>query len=315
MRVRSVVSLLMANAILFSPVDAAAQPIASQSQQPPLTFHGYAVLNHADGISLDTIADNVTQTPKRGEDWYADLAAGAQFQKRLGVSSGILFVYDITYREYNINHDYNQLSNKVTLETIFVAGPFGHTVGIYADVAHLGDDISHYSDTYGFNWNITKPIAKQTDLSLALSTWNMDYINATSTDGIGGKAAASLSYRPKERPYSFVLKADYSHFEAEAATYCYDLVGASLAVNYLLSPKDNLSFSLSGRHFDYEGFDTIQTGLRRDDDILAASLGYRRMLGNKVSVNAAISYQQTNSNIQRFDYDSHRVSLGIRKNF
>jgi hypothetical protein len=99
---------------------------------------------------------------------------------------------------------------------------------------------------------------------------------------------------------------------ANLDAWSYDLKSyfAGGALNFGPANRWQLYNLTSYGDYDFEGFDLIQPGVRRKDEIWTNTLRLSNRITNNASLFAQWTYFVSNSNVTRQDFDSHLFSIG-----
>eukprot|EP00439_Symbiodinium_sp_Y106_P088733 s1_g1269.t1 len=270
-------------------------------------------IQHVDGlIQPGSFSDITTQTPVRASD------------RRLALSGSATQVFDLTKRTVirpfvsgaYVRHDdfgafdYLAFSGGAELfshltpdDVLRVAGTYtrsftGRSQNAYAHEGNLLVGLSHH-------------FANRLALRAEVSGTLVRYDRVAGANGQALEVMLVPQYVLADVPVGVYLRLSAATFDADSAALSHDRLSVSPSI--LWTPSRQWEFSVSGgfHSLDFDGPDSVQTTVTRDDDVYALGLNGRYRVFKDLTLHVDAGFQDRDSNISRQNYQTRLISIGV----
>lgn len=275
-------------------------------------------LEYVDGLSSATLVDSTLLTPKRVSDTRSVTSLGLQGIYVPDADNTVDFGYSLHARNYFNKTDFNLVNN-------MLGAGYTHrlndqnVISVRGDVnrSFAGGDYSPYYWMGHAGTALAQTYSPQVSAvyGVDLMRYVFDDSDAGGLDSTQVQLSAVPSYVFSSMParLSVLLRGtDSTARESSNGYQSFDIVPQ---LTYVFSNRHVVELSTQYSRAQFDARDTIQVNTTREDQTYGASAGYILPLGKIADKDIAgtlrYSYLRNDSNLDRQDYDSSIISLGV----
>ena len=278
------------------------------SEEKPYSF-GFSISEEwKDGITLP-LTVTTAEDPIREDDYCTKIAAGADYKYTLGENDKLIAGYDFYQSLYSDfthldfqDHTFSGIYNHKTENNIRLTSSYGFSYYFL--------DSDHYMNSFVTSMSAFFPEKNNFYGKVGyICTISDNKLNPDKDISVHNFTFAQYWFIPDTKDF-VSLGYVYENSTPELDRWDYDLHKIYMSGKHVFNDKNKMTGYLSYASYDYNGYDTLETTKKRQDDILSLVVKYSYTVNDWSEIYVRYSQSDHDSNITRQDYLGKSFSVG-----
>ncbi len=281
--------------------------------EKPLNFHLTISEEWVDGLALP-LTVSTAFVPIRSDDFRTKIAAGLDYRLPVGQKGKLTTGY---YFFQSLYADFNNLN----FQSHTLSGRYNHEATKDVNLsANIGFTYNRLDGNDFMNlFNISPGVFFREKGSffgkVVYNYANLDYkLNPGQDSDIHTLSFTQYYFLPNKKDFIAAGYA-YANTDATLKRWDFNLHRGFISGKHEFNPKNRVTGSLSYSSYDYQGFDTLETTKKRQDNIFSLNVRYTYEFRDMADIFVRYFYLNNDSNLARQDYDSNVIAAGIALDF
>ena len=276
-------------------------------------------IDFVDGLASNTLVDSLLVTPKRVSDTRFVTALGLQGMHAANADTTVDFGYGLQARHYLNNAEFNLVNNKLGAGVTRRVNA-KNTVSLRGDInrsfAGSSYDPYYWMGHAGVAWAQSYTPRVSAVYGADVMRYAFDDADGLNTTQVQLSATPSYIFETLPLRASVLLRVTDS--AARDSFNGFQSFEIAPQLTYLMPSRHGIDVGVHYGRARFDGEDSVQPVMRRDETY-GFSVAYFAPLGQVFGENVAgiarYSYSRNDSNVDRQDYDTNAISLGVGMSF
>ena len=289
----------------------------SSQHKNPWFFNLDSGLSYTDGIPVSSIS-SVNGEPVSTSDMRAALHGRAGYCFDLDKLSSVTSNLSLNALDYFDEDDSasNYLSSKFSLRlSTALDRDWSMNVEPVGNFDFSGGNWASYASGGGGHIGVTGPMAPKWDLTANIGGLYQSYEKNKASDGMRYNAAFSPRYHFDGDSLVLTAPLSLGCTDTQSSRLRYTWVSLAPVLVYTYNETHRFKVSAGYACRQYNGKDTVQTNLTRQDDIWSVGGGYQLSVTRVMALNLGLNYQETLSCLDRYNDYTTLASIKVNLYF
>jgi hypothetical protein len=309
------------HAAVLMPLLLSSAAFAGETGKPAYKFYLGEAMEYVDGLASSDLVDSNTLEPKRESDMRSSTTALIQGLYEPDNASVFDFSYRLGANVYFDETRYNFVNNTL-------GAGYTHRLD-ERNLVSVRGDVSRALAGTGYDpyyWRGHGALAfghgytDNLSVVYGVDTYRYVFDDAGGLNATQTQISATPSYRFTAIPAIATVIFRATHNDAREEVNEYRSVDVIPRLTYFLDGGQFIQASAQYGHAKFDASDIYQTGVTRKDDLYRGSIAYFLPLADTPQTGhllgyARYSYTRNDSTLDRQDYDSSIVTLGVTTRF